>query len=38
MAIKRMTPGVYHRLDVKIKKVIGGISDFLVKENLSECK
>lgn len=34
MAIKRMTPGVYHKLDVKIKKVIGGIGDFLVRSDL----
>lgn len=34
MAIKRMTPGVYHKLDVKIKKVVGGIGDFLVRSDL----
>lgn len=34
MAIKRMTPGVYHKLDVKIKNVIGGIGDFLVRSDL----
>lgn len=34
MAIKRMTPGVYHRLDLKIKNVIGGIGDFLVRSDL----
>jgi len=34
MAIKRMTPGVYHKLDLKIKKVIGGIGDFLVRSDL----
>jgi len=34
MAIKRMTPGVYHKLDVKIKKVIGGIGAFLVRSDL----
>ena len=34
MAIKRMTPGVYHKLDVKIKKVIGEIGDFLVRSDL----
>jgi len=34
MAIKRMTPGVYHRLDVKIKNIIGGIGDFLVRSDL----
>ena len=34
MAIKRMTPGVYYKLDVKIKNVIGGIGDFLVRSDL----
>jgi hypothetical protein len=34
MAIKRMTPGVYHKLDIKIKNVIGGIGDFLVRSDL----
>ena len=34
MAVKRMTPGVYHRLDLKIKNVIGGIGDFLVRSDL----
>ncbi|MDA9274960.1 MAG: aspartate kinase [Crocinitomicaceae bacterium] len=34
MAIKRMTPGVYHKLDVKINNVIGGIGDFLVRSDL----
>ena len=34
MAIKRMTPGVYHRLDLKIRNVIGGIGDFLVRSDL----
>lgn len=34
MAIKRMAPGVYHRLDLKIKNVIGGIGDFLVRSDL----
>ena len=34
MAIKRMTPGVYHRLDLKIKNVIGGIGEFLVRSDL----
>lgn len=36
MAIKRMTPGVYHRLDVRINKVIGGIGDFLVRSDLAD--
>lgn len=34
MAIKRMTPGVYHKLDVKINNIIGGIGDFLVRSDL----
>lgn len=36
MAIKRMTPGVYHKLDIKIKNVIGGIGDFLVRSDLAD--
>lgn len=36
MAIKRMTPGVYHKLDVRINKVIGGIGDFLVRSDLAD--
>ncbi len=36
MAIKRMTPGVYHRLDVRINMVIGGIGDFLVRSDLAD--
>lgn len=34
MAIKRMTPGVYHRINLKINNVIGGIGDFLVRSDL----
>lgn len=34
MAIKRMTPSVYHRIDIKINNVIGGIGDFLVRSDL----
>ncbi|GAB5419020.1 MAG: hypothetical protein Crog4KO_32760 [Crocinitomicaceae bacterium] len=34
MAIKRMTPGVYHKLDIRINNVIGGIGDFLVRSDL----
>lgn len=34
MAIKRMSPGVYHKLDIKINNVIGGIGDFLVRSDL----
>ncbi len=34
MAIKRMSPSVYHKLDVKINNVMGGIGDFLVRSDL----
>jgi len=34
MAIKRMTPGLYHKLNVKIKNVLGDLGDFLVRSNL----
>jgi hypothetical protein len=34
MAIKRMTPGLYHRLNLKISKVMGELGDFLVRSNL----
>lgn len=34
MAIKRMTPGLYHKLNVKIKNVLGELGDFLVRSNL----
>jgi len=36
MAIKRMTPGLYHRLNVKITNVMGDLGDFLVRSNLSD--
>lgn len=36
MAIKRMTPGVYHRLNVKITNVMGDLGDFLVRSNLTD--
>eukprot|EP00353_Schmidingerella_taraikaensis_P012717 CAMPEP_0185590432 /NCGR_PEP_ID=MMETSP0434-20130131/60757_1 /TAXON_ID=626734 ORGANISM="Favella taraikaensis, Strain Fe Narragansett Bay" /NCGR_SAMPLE_ID=MMETSP0434 /ASSEMBLY_ACC=CAM_ASM_000379 /LENGTH=220 /DNA_ID=CAMNT_0028214611 /DNA_START=11 /DNA_END=673 /DNA_ORIENTATION=+ len=36
MAIKRMTPGVYHKLDIRINNVIGGIGDFLVRSDLAD--
>lgn len=34
MAIKRMTPGLYYKLNVKIKNVLGDLGDFLVRSNL----
>lgn len=36
MAIKRMTPGLYHRLNVKITNIMGDLGDFLVRSNLSD--
>jgi hypothetical protein len=36
MAIKRMTPGLYHRLNIKITNVMGEIGDFLVRSNLED--
>jgi aspartokinase len=35
MAIKRMPPGYYHQLDLKIKNVMGEIGDILVRSNLT---
>lgn len=34
MAIKRMSPGLYHRLNVKISNIISELGDFLVRSNL----
>ncbi len=36
MAIKRMTPGLYHRLNIKITNVMGELGDFLVRSNLAD--
>jgi hypothetical protein len=36
MAIKRMPLGLYHKLNVKIKNVLGDLGDFLVRSNLSD--
>ena len=36
MAIKRMTPGLYHRLNIKITNVMGDLGDFLVLSNLED--
>jgi hypothetical protein len=36
MAIKRMTPGLYHRLNVKIVNIMGELGDFLVRSNLTD--
>jgi len=35
MAIKRLTPGTYHRLNLKIESIVKEIGDFLVRSNLS---
>lgn len=35
MAIKRLPPGFYHQLDLKIKNVMGEIGDILVRSNLT---
>lgn len=36
MAIKRMTPGLYHRLNIKIVNLMGDLGDFLVRSNLED--
>jgi hypothetical protein len=36
MAIKRMSPGLYHKLNVKITNVMGELGDFLVRSNLTD--
>jgi hypothetical protein len=36
MAIKRMSPGLYHRLNLKITNIIGELGDFLVRSNLED--
>jgi hypothetical protein len=36
MAIKRMPPGYYHQLEMKIKNVMGEIGDLLVRSNLAD--
>lgn len=35
MAIKRMSPGTYHRLNLKIESIVKEIGDFLVRSNLT---
>lgn len=35
MAIKRLPPGFYHQLDLKIKNIMGEIGDILVRSNLT---
>ncbi len=36
MAIKRMSPGLYHRLNIKISSIVGEIGDYLVRSNLED--
>jgi len=36
MAIKRMTPGLYYKLNIKIKNILGELGDFLVRSNLTD--
>ena len=35
MAIKRLSPGTYHRLNLKIEGIVKEIGDFLVRSNLT---
>jgi hypothetical protein len=35
MAIKRLSPGTYHRLNLKIEGIVKEIGDYLVRSNLS---
>ena len=36
MAIKRLEPGLYHKLNLRIKNVLGEWGDFLIRSNLSD--
>lgn len=36
MAIKRMTPGFYHKIDLKIRNFMGSLGDFLVRSDLED--
>lgn len=36
MAIKRMSPGYYHRINLKIKNFMGTLGDFLVRSDLED--
>lgn len=36
MAIKRMSPGYYHKIDLKIKNFMGNLGDFLVRSDLED--
>ncbi len=35
MAIKRLEPGVYHKLNLRIKNVLGEWGDFLIRSNIT---
>ncbi len=35
MSIKRLTPGTYHRLNLKIESIVKEIGDYLVRSNLT---
>jgi len=36
MAVKRMSPGYYHRINLKIKNFMGTLGDFLVRSDLED--
>jgi hypothetical protein len=36
MSIKRMSPGYYHRINLKIKNFMGTLGDFLVRSDLED--
>lgn len=36
MAIKRMTPGYYHRINLKIQNFMGTLGDFLIRSDLED--
>lgn len=36
MAIKRMSPGYYHKINLKIKQFMGTLGDFLVRSDLED--
>ena len=36
MAIKRMTPGYYHRINLKIQNFMGSLGDFLIRSDLED--
>ena len=36
MSIKRLAPGLYHKINIKITNVMGDLGDFLVRSNLAD--